>query len=50
MTCDRMSVSTVFQSYQDDDWVMKKDYHLGNGTAFTVGKITASSGARTQDR
>ena len=42
--CDFTSFSTVFQSYQDDGWVIMKD----RITAFTAGKISASSGGRYQ--
>ena len=40
ITCDFTSFSTVFQSHQD-----KKA--MCNETTFTIGKISASGGART---
>ena len=38
--CDFTSFSTGFQSYQDDEWMIKKD--LCSGTLFTVKKISTS--------
>ena len=40
-------LSTVFQLYLDDEYVIKA---VCNGTLFTVGKISVSCGARTWDR
>ena len=37
MTCDFTSFLTVFQSYQDNVWMIMKG--LCNGTSFTVEKI-----------
>ena len=48
LTCDITSFSTVFQSYWEDKMVKMKA--LCNGTPFTVGKNSASSGSRTGDR
>ena len=38
MTCDFMSFSTVFQSYQDEEWMIMKG--TCNRTPFTVEKIS----------
>ena len=45
MTCDFTSFSTVFLSHQDDGRVIAKACVQWN--PFTVGKISAFSGART---
>ena len=42
MTCNFMSISTVFQSNQDDVWMITKG--LCNGTPFKVEKISPQGG------
>ena len=42
MTCDFMSFSTIFQSYQDDGWMIMKG--VCNGAPFTVEKISVKRG------
>ena len=41
--CDFSSFSTVFQSYQDDDWLIMK-VSVCSGTPFTVEKISPRAG------
>ena len=45
---DFMSFLTVFQSYRDGVWMIMKGCVQWN--LITVGKISASNGARTHDR
>ena len=42
MICNFTSFSTVFQSYQDDRWMIMND--SCNGTLFTVEKISPRAG------
>ena len=42
MTCDFMSFSTVFQSYQDEEWMIMKG--VCNRTPFPVEKISPRAG------
>ena len=42
MTCDFTSFLTVFQSYQDDVWMIMKA--VCNGTPFTVEKVSPPAG------
>ena len=44
MTCDFTSFSTVFQSYQDDGWMIMKLKAVCNGTPFTVEQISPQAG------
>ena len=44
MTCNFTSFSTVFQSYQDDERLIKKA--ACNGTPFTVEKISSRAGIK----
>ena len=46
MTCNFTSLLTIFQSYEDDRWVIMKG--LCNGIQFASEKIPASGGSRTQ--
>ena len=41
-----MTFSTVFQSYQDNGWVIMKDYVQCNGSSFMVERLTP--GARLE--
>ena len=44
MTCDFTSFSTVFQSYQDHVWMIRRA--VCNGTPFTVEKISSENRTR----
>ena len=44
MTCDFTSLSTVFQSYQDDEELMMKD--VCKGTPFMIEKISPRAGLK----
>ena len=46
MTCDFTSLLTIFQSCEDDRWVIMKG--LYNGIQFVSEKIPASGGSQTQ--
>ena len=47
MACDFTSFSTVFQSYQDDGWLLMKDC-VCDGILFTVEKISPHAGPLDQ--
>ena len=44
MTCNFTSFSTVFQSYQDEEWLIMKA--VCNGIPFTVEKILPLAGIK----